>query len=107
MRTARNRAAAELIGELFAVWGRLSASAALPDELYVIELGVGNGNQAKVFLDEFRDRDRQRGTGYHRRHGPLHLQHRRRPVPAGVVLHRRDERGQAHQAGAGAGVARG
>ncbi|GAB3440304.1 hypothetical protein [Actinophytocola sediminis] len=65
---ARNRAAAaELIGELFAVWDRLAASAALPDELYVIELGVGNGNQAKVFLDEFRDLDRERGTGYYRR----------------------------------------
>lgn len=65
---ARNRAAAtELIGELFAVWDRLAASAALPDELYVIELGVGNGNQAKVFLDEFRDLDRQHGTGYYRR----------------------------------------
>ena len=65
---ARNRAAAaELIGELFAVWDRLAASAALPDELYVIELGVGNGGQAKVFLDEFRDLDRRRGTAYYRR----------------------------------------
>ena len=27
---------------------------ALPEELYVLELGVGNGNQAKTWLDEFR-----------------------------------------------------
>ncbi|PXY37081.1 hypothetical protein BAY59_00370 [Prauserella coralliicola] len=65
---ARNReAAAELIGELFAVWDRLSASGALPDELYVVELGVGNGGQAQVFLDEFRALDRHHGKGYYQR----------------------------------------
>lgn len=65
---ARNRdAARELIDGLFAVWDRLSASSALPEELYVVELGVGNGVQAKVFLDEFRERDRDHGRGYYRR----------------------------------------
>ena len=65
---ARNRdAARELVDRLFAVWDRLRATAALPEELYVVELGVGNGGQAKVFLDELRGRDRELGRGYYRR----------------------------------------
>ncbi|MBW0118770.1 SAM-dependent methyltransferase [Pseudonocardia abyssalis] len=65
---ARNSdAARDLVDELFAVWDRLAAARALPDELYVVELGVGNGGQAKVFLDTLRERDRERGTAYYRR----------------------------------------
>ena len=51
---ARNvEAARELILELFKIWDDLDVRGALPSELYVVELGVGNGNQAKVWLDEF------------------------------------------------------
>jgi hypothetical protein len=65
---ARNRdAARELIDGLFAAWDGLARANALHDELYVVELGVGNGGQARVFLDEFRDRDREHGKGYYRR----------------------------------------
>ena len=65
---ARNRAAAaDLIDELLAVWDRLEQANALPEELYVVEIGVGNGNQAKVFLDEFREIDRRRGKNYYQR----------------------------------------
>lgn len=65
---ARNRTtASDLIVELMAVWDRLGAVNALPDELYVVELGVGNGNQARVFLDEFRGIDRRHGKGYYER----------------------------------------
>jgi hypothetical protein len=65
---ARNNAAArELILELFATWDGLAARKALPDELHVLELGVGNGNQAKVWLDEFLRLDRERGSDYYRR----------------------------------------
>lgn len=65
---ARNHAAAaDLIGELMAVWYRLDQTHALPEELYIIELGVGNGNQAKVFLDEFRELDGQHGNRYYDR----------------------------------------
>ncbi|CDP86670.1 hypothetical protein BN975_02867 [Mycolicibacterium farcinogenes] len=65
---ARNRdAATELIGELFDVWDGLAATDALPEELYIVELGVGNGQQAKVFLDTFRDLDREHGRGYYPR----------------------------------------
>jgi hypothetical protein len=65
---ARNTdAARELVDELFAVWDRLAARSALPEQLYVVELGVGNGNQAKVFLDTFRARDEEHGRGYYQR----------------------------------------
>ena len=40
---------------------------ALPEDLHVLELGVGNGNQAKVWLDEFLRLDREHGRGYYRR----------------------------------------
>ncbi|MFC7659145.1 hypothetical protein ACFQV8_26065 [Pseudonocardia benzenivorans] len=65
---ARNHdAARDLIRKLFAVWDPLSDNNALPEELYVVELGVGNGSQAKVFLDEFRALDLAHGRGYYRR----------------------------------------
>jgi hypothetical protein len=65
---ARNRSAAtELVENLFVVWDRLAAQGALPEKLPVVELGVGNGNQAKVFLDEFREIDQQRNAGYYAR----------------------------------------
>jgi hypothetical protein len=65
---ARNQAAArQLVNELFAAWDRLADRNALPPELYVVELGVGNGGQAKVFLDEFVAADREHGREYYRR----------------------------------------
>jgi hypothetical protein len=65
---ARNRGAVrELIGDLFAIWDRLASSGALPEELYVVELGVGNGSQAKVFLDEFRELEKTGYRDYYRR----------------------------------------
>ena len=65
---ARNVAAArEVISKLFELWDDLGIRRALPEELYVLELGVGNGNQAQVFLDELRRLDREHGKGYYRR----------------------------------------
>ncbi len=65
---ARNtEAARELILELFRIWDDLAARRALPDELYVLELGVGNGNQARTWLDEFVSLDRRHGRDYYRR----------------------------------------
>ena len=65
---ARNHGAArEVLTDLFSVWDGLADRHALPPELYVVELGVGNGTQARVFLDEFRVLDAQRGRGYYRR----------------------------------------
>jgi len=65
---ARNTAAAgELILELFRIWDDLAQRRALPDELYVLELGVGNGNQARTWLDEFARLDARHGRDYYRR----------------------------------------
>ncbi|HEX9537003.1 MAG TPA: hypothetical protein VGA04_02365 [Streptosporangiaceae bacterium] len=57
----------ELILELFRVWDELDARHALPEELYVVELGVGNGNQARTWLDVFAAVDRAHGRDYYRR----------------------------------------
>jgi hypothetical protein len=65
---ARNVSAArELIERLFGIWDGLAVRRALPEELYVVELGVGNGNQARVFLDTFLQLDRETGRDYYRR----------------------------------------
>jgi hypothetical protein len=65
---ARNsEAARESILELFATWDHLAERRALPDQLHVLELGVGNGNQARVWLDEFLRVDRELGRDYYRR----------------------------------------
>ncbi len=65
---ARNREAVrELVADMLAGFDDLAARNALPEELYVVELGVGNGNQAKVWLDEFAAADHAHGTEYYRR----------------------------------------
>ena len=65
---ARNtEAARELILELFRIWDELAARRALPEELYILELGVGNGNQARTWLDEFVQLDRRHGREYYHR----------------------------------------
>jgi hypothetical protein len=65
---ARNTEAVhEIILELFRVWDELDARHALPQELYVVELGVGNGSQARAWLDAFAVLDRGHGRDYYRR----------------------------------------
>jgi len=65
---ARDGAAArELIFELLRAWDELDARRALPEELYVVELGVGNGNQARTWLDAFAELDRAHARGYYQR----------------------------------------
>jgi hypothetical protein len=65
---ARNAdAAREVILDLFKSWDELSSRRALPEQLYVIELGVGNGGQARTWLDEFTELDRRHGRDYYRR----------------------------------------
>jgi hypothetical protein len=65
---ARNQdAVRELILELFKIWDDLDARQALPEELYIVELGVGNGNQARTWLDAFAELDVARGRDYYHR----------------------------------------
>ena len=60
-------AARDLILDLFKIWDELANRRALPAELYVLELGVGNGGQARAFLDAFTELDRRHGRDYYRR----------------------------------------
>jgi hypothetical protein len=65
---ARNAGAArETILDLFKIWDELASRRALPEQLYVLELGVGNGGQARTWLDEFVELDRRHGRDYYRR----------------------------------------
>ena len=65
---ARNSATArEIILDLFSSWDELASRRALPEQLYVIELGVGNGGQARTWLDEFVELDRRHGRDYYHR----------------------------------------
>jgi hypothetical protein len=57
----------DIIYELLRIWDELDARHALPAELYVVELGVGNGSQARVWLDEFAHIDRTHGRDYYQR----------------------------------------
>jgi len=59
--------AGDLIRELLRVWDELDARRALPEELYVAELGVGNGSQARTWLDTFAGLDHVHGRDYYRR----------------------------------------
>jgi hypothetical protein len=59
--------ARELILKLFKTWDDLAVRKALPEDLHVLELGVGNGNQAKVWLDEFLKLDREHKRDYYSR----------------------------------------
>jgi hypothetical protein len=65
---ARNRDSVhEIITDLFALWDSLAERNALPEELYVVEIGPGNGNQATTWLDAFVELDRSHGKEYYRR----------------------------------------
>jgi len=65
---ARNvEAVRELIRDLFGWWDQLAARNSLPEELYVVELGVGNGSQAKTWLDAFVSVEEETGRDYYRR----------------------------------------
>jgi hypothetical protein len=82
-------AARDLIFELLRVFDDLDARRALPDELYIAELGVGNGTQARTWLDIFAELDRAHGRGYYQRlhylmgdYSPHVLQRARRAVGA-------------------------
>ena len=59
-------AARELIRDLLRVWDQLDERRALPESLYIVELGVGNGNQARTWLDTFAEMDRELGRDYYR-----------------------------------------
>ena len=63
----KSESARTVVLELFRIFDTLAERRALPDRLEVLELGVGNGDQAKVWLDEFKKADAEHGRDYYRR----------------------------------------
>ncbi|MBO0692343.1 MAG: class I SAM-dependent methyltransferase [Acidimicrobiaceae bacterium] len=57
----------ELIQDLFRIWDGLAERHALPDQLTVLEIGVGSGDQARVWLDAFLEAEEGRGSRYYER----------------------------------------
>jgi len=63
----KSEAARAVVLELFRVFDALAERRALPEHLTVLEIGVGNGEQARVWLEEFRRADAEHGREYYRR----------------------------------------
>jgi hypothetical protein len=59
----------ERISGFLDVLDRLDARGVLPEEIYVLELGVGSGRQARIWLDTFQAASAERGRDYY---GRLH-----------------------------------
>jgi hypothetical protein len=57
----------ELIEDLFRIWDGLAERQALPEQLTVLEIGVGSGDQARIWLDAFVEAEEGRGSRYYER----------------------------------------
>jgi hypothetical protein len=55
------------VGSFVDVLDGLATQELVPDEIFVLELGVGSGNQARIWLDTFRLLTHQRGRDYYAR----------------------------------------
>ena len=61
------QAIADSVGEFWTLLRDLDAHKQLPPEIFVLEIGVGTGKRCGMWLDRFRELDRQRGTNYYPR----------------------------------------
>ena len=55
------------VDEFCALLRDLEAKGQLPHDIYAMELGVGSGARARLWLDQFEAHDRESGTGYYPR----------------------------------------
>ncbi len=60
-------AVADSVAEFWALLRDLEAHRQLPPEIFVLEIGVGTGTRAGLWLDRFRALDHECGTGYYPR----------------------------------------
>ena len=60
-------AVADGVADFWTLLRDLDVKKQLPAEVFVLEIGVGMGTRARLWLDRFRDLDRQRGTEYYPR----------------------------------------
>jgi hypothetical protein len=60
-------AVGDAVADFWTLLKDLEKNNQLPAEIFVIEIGVGTGKRAAMWLDQFRALDRQRGTQYYPR----------------------------------------
>jgi len=60
-------AIADSVAEFWALVKELDGKSQLPAEIFILEIGVGTGTRAGLWLDRFRALDQERGTSYYPR----------------------------------------
>src|SRR5581483_5938048 len=60
-------AVADSVADFWTLLRELDKRGTLPAELFALEIGVGSGLRAALWLDRFRTLDEERGTGYYPR----------------------------------------
>jgi hypothetical protein len=60
-------AVADSVGDFWTLLRDLDKRGQLPPEVFVLEIGVGTGARAALWLDRFRELDTERGTGFYPR----------------------------------------
>jgi hypothetical protein len=58
-------AVADSVGDFWTLLRDLDARGQLPPEIYAMEIGVGSGARARLWLDKFKELDDECGTGYY------------------------------------------
>jgi hypothetical protein len=58
---------ADAVGEFWTLLRELDKRGQLPAEIFALEIGVGTGTRAGLWLDRFQALDEERGTGYYPR----------------------------------------
>ena len=60
-------AVADAVADFWTLLRELDKRGTLPAEIFALEIGVGAGTRAAIWLDRFRTLDEERGTGYYPR----------------------------------------
>lgn len=60
-------AVADSVADFWALLKDMEGQRQLPPEIFVLEIGVGTGTRARLWLDRFQALDAERGTGYYPR----------------------------------------
>jgi hypothetical protein len=60
-------AVADAVGDFWTLLRDMDKRGQLPAEIFALEIGVGSGTRAALWLDRFRALDEERGTGYYPR----------------------------------------
>jgi hypothetical protein len=62
-----SQAVADAVADFWTLLRELDKRGTLPAEIFALEIGVGSGTRAALWLDRFRALDEERGTGYYPR----------------------------------------